>query len=56
MPIGGTLFESPSAIPGNVAYTPATTTSGGLIADPLDLERANPVPGIPKYSSKVLFS
>ena len=56
VPIGGTLFESPSAIPGNVAYTPATTTSGGLIADPLDLERANPVPGIPKYSSKVLFS
>ena len=56
VPMGGTKFESPTAIEGNVSYTPATTTSGGLIADPSDLDRANPIPGLPKYSSKVLFS
>ncbi len=54
--MGVTKFESSATGEGNVAYTPATTTSGGLIADPSDLDRANPAAGLPKYSSKVLFS
>lgn len=56
VPMGGTKFESSSVTAGSVAYTPATTTSGGLVADPSDLDRANPSAGLPKYSLKVLFS
>ena len=55
VPLGGSQFEIASPSEGIVGYTPATTTSGGLIADPADLDRANPAAGLPKYSSKCLF-